>query len=959
MDTADARKVDVCFLSETWLKKQHKSMKTLINKYSFKLFHTNTFGRCKGTAVLLKNSVGYKKVEISKFKNYNSFEVVVVHLNDANSTCLISLYRYCLFGSAFDAFLSEFSKFLSEIVVMYNSYLICGDFNVHLNRSNESETIKFLDLLEEFDLHCSIPLIPTQREGNTIDLVLSDSDLMTQITNISVENHVKLSDHFPIIFNVDLKSSVLDENYDKPRMVRNYKNINMELFQSDLVTTMSQNMQSDHDTTFAEAIQSYNASLQHCLDKHAPARICKVTHRDRPSWMDEEYVKERAKRRKFERTYKRTRCFIDKRFLDIQTQICKDLVLAKRTHELNQKIISHCNDQKSLFKLVNEMSGKSKSSVLPEVHGDKCTLSNDFNHFFIDKITNIRSGFPPETIDSFDSITNVDSSLVQSDCLYNFEPCSNDEVKSIITNSGIKVSPADILPAPLLSVQIDALIPFLTELINLSLSLGSIDGALKEAIIRPLLKAHDLDINIFNNYRPVSNLQFVGKLIERVVLSRLQSHMDSIDYSNNTQFGYKKQHSTEFLLLKFINDILVGVDSRNGVVVMFIDLSAAFDTVNHRKLLNILCNELRIRGTALRWFRSFLSNRSQRVLIDDCFSESIVLTCGVPQGSVLGPVLFNIYVSSLSNVFNVNGYNTLSYADDNSGYQIFSLSSESYIFNESIPNCIEKIKLWMDEYFLKINEDKTEIIVFSSPVFDRNLSTSAVTLNNGDVITISDTMKYLGFHFDKFLSLKTHVNKVVSSCYNVLKTVRQIRKFLTRSQVELLVHSIISSRIDYCNALLFGAQKVDCINKLQRVQNQASKLVLRRGRLQGFPSSLRLEILHWLPIEKRIVFKVLVIVYKCYCDKAPSLLSALLVRKFPYSTPDEEDFNCDFHEGLYYPNLNIGRRAFCFYAPRLWNVLPMSIRSVTTIDDYKNKLKTYLWQSFDELMVNYNRFRNM
>ena len=96
-----------------------------------------------------------------------------------------------------------------------------------------------------------------------------------------------------------------------------------------------------------------------------------------------------------------------------------------------------------------------------------------------------------------------------------------------------------------------------------------------------------------------------------------------------------------------------------------------------------------------------------------------------------------------------------------------------------------------------------------------------------------------------------------------------------------------------------------------------------------------------------------------FCDKAPSLLSALLIRKFPYSTPAEDDFNCDFHEGLYYPNLNIGRRAFRFYAPRLWNVLPMSIRSVTTIDDYKKKLKTYLWQSYDELMYNYNRFRNM
>ena len=117
--------------------------------------------------------------------------------------------------------------------------------------------------------------------------------------------------------------------------------------------------------------------------------------------------------------------------------------------------------------------------------------------------------------------------------------------------------------------------------------------------------------------------------------------------------------------------------------------------------------------------------------------------------------------------------------------------------------------------------------------------------------------------------------------------------------------------------------------------------------------------MHWLPVEKRIVFKVLVIVYKCYCDKAPTLLSSLLVRKFPNSTQDEDDFNCDFHEGLYYPNLVIGRCAFCFYAPRLWNVLPMSVRCASTIDDYKNKLKTYLWQSFDELMLNYNHFRNM
>ena len=240
---------------------------------------------------------------------------------------MISLYRYFVFGSGFDIFLAEFSKFLSEVVVMYNSYLLCGDFNVHLNRRNESETIKFLDLLDEFDLHCSTPLIPTQRQGNTIDLTISDSELLGHITNISVASHMKLSDHYPIVFNVDLGSSVVNDDCNKGRIIRNYRNINMEQFKLDLHSTTSSNMQPSPDT-FDAAIQLYNSSLLQCLDKHAPAKVSKVVRRDRPPWMDEEYVRERAKRRRFERIYKRTRCFIDKRFLDIQTKICKDMVLA-------------------------------------------------------------------------------------------------------------------------------------------------------------------------------------------------------------------------------------------------------------------------------------------------------------------------------------------------------------------------------------------------------------------------------------------------------------------------------------------------------------------------------------------------------------------------------------------------------------------------------------------------------
>ena len=608
-----------------------------------------------------------------------------------------------------------------------------------------------------------------------------------------------------------------------------------------------------------------------------------------------------------------------------------------------------------MISLLNRWSGNSKSQHLPEIYGSDDELAHDFNNFFKNKIDIIRSNFsnsPPSNYQTDDLDTSFDTFLSV------FRPSNTVEISNIIKKHGIKVSPADIFPAHLQSSTVDILIPFITDLVNLSLATGSISG-LTEAVIRPLLKAYDLDINLFNSFRPVSNLEFLGKLIERVVLSRLQDHMSKINYCNNTQFGYKKSHSTELLLLKFINDILVGIDSKNGVVVLLIDLSAAFDTVDNSKLLNILFTELKICGTALKWFKSFLCNRSQRVLIGSCLSESIVLSCGVPQGSVLGPVLFNIYINSLSNVFTNNGFQTLSYADDNSGYQVFSLSSSETLFNVSIPNFITRLRSWMDEFFLKINEDKTQIIVFGRPAFHQGFPRTEVTLNCGETVTITDRIEYLGFHFDKFLSLSTHVNKIVSHSYLLLRNIRKMRRFLTQPQAQLLVHSVIASRIDYCNVLLFGAQKVRCINKLQRVQNQASKVVIRMGRLQGYPSSLRLQMLHWLPVEKRIVFKALVIIYNCFNHSAPLLISSLLVRKFPDSLATEDDFNPDFHTSLFHPTFSIGQRAFQYYAPRLWNALPVELCACSTKEVFKKKLKTYLWESFDTLMHHFNGYRNM
>ena len=193
---------------------------------------------------------------------------------------------------------------------------------------------------------------------------------------------------------------------------------------------------------------------------------------------------------------------------------------------------------------------------------------------------------------------------------------------------------------------------------------------------------------------------------------------------------------------------------------------------------------------------------------------------------------------------------------------------------------------------------------------------------------------------------------ITSNCYLLLNTIRRMRRFISQKEVEMLVHAVISSCLDYCNCLLFGVRKVDGIDKLQRIQNQASKLILRRNHRQGYSNNRRLILLHWLSVPKRIVFKILTIVFKCFHSVAPTLVSSLLVLIDSYN-----DVSYKYDVRTFFPNLEIGRRAFVYHAPRLWNCLPIELRQCETKELFKKQLKTYLWESFDSLMSRYNCYR--
>ena len=515
---------------------------------------------------------------------------------------------------------------------------------------------------------------------------------------------------------------------------------------------------------------------------------------------------------------------------------------------------------------------------------------------------------------------------------------------SIVKSNGIKCSPEDPVPASLLSSSIDTFAPFWLEIVNLSLQVGSMEGMVN-AVVLPLIKdlSSLVDTDQYKNYRPVSNLVFIGKLIERVVQIRLNQHLLTNDLVSEKNYAYEKKHSTELLLLKVVDDLYKSFDNNLPSVVILLDLSAAFDTVDHAKLLHILKYEIGIDGTALKWFESFLVGRTQTVKIGDEYSEIMELLYGVAQGSVLGPPLFKIYIRSLYKYMEPTKFTIEGFADDHQLIKQFLICIQQKALGEDIQNLLSHIAVWMNEYFLCLNQGKTKILVIAPPSIQPEIIIHGVFIQNV-CIRFVKSAKNLGVMLDNELSFECQINKVVKGCYATIKQLSQIKGFLTSEQLNQLVASDIFSQIDYCNALYYGIN-ANLIMKLQRVQNCAARLVSKFKIPSAKMDKVLLD-LHWLKVKFRSVYKILLIVHNCLHHTAPKEILSMLHFGESARTLKLQETR---YENKY------GVRAFSHVAPKLWNLLPKNIRDVSDTDRFKTLLKSFLLIRGDDYMTWVNR----
>ena len=345
----------------------------------------------------------------------------------------------------------------------------------------------------------------------------------------------------------------------------------------------------------------------------------------------------------------------------------------------------------------------------------------------------------------------------------------------------------------------------ITKVVNLSLESGCFPDLLKSARVKPLIKNQNLDPEQLKNYRPISNLPTLSKVIEKVVTRQLCNYMVKNGLENKFQSAYRKAHSTETALLRVNNDVLMAVDAKKAVALVLLDLSAAFDTVDHATLCSRLETLLGLKGTVLSWFQSYLSSRSQCVSVGDALSDVLSLTFGVPQGSVLGPFLFTIYTLPLTTIANRHGVSIHLYADDTQLYVSFDASSHES-FSESIhilEKCIQDIKVWMAYNSLQLNGEKTEFILFSSRHSKANFNGARLTVNEQSILP-TDNASDMGVILDSSLDMKQHISNVCKISYFHLRNIRYLKPVLSNDALVTVVHAFISSRLDYCNSLLHG-----------------------------------------------------------------------------------------------------------------------------------------------------------